>query len=218
MTQVIFDISMSLDGFVDGPNPSREHPLGEGGEQLHEWAIPTKTFRERHGRAGGEAGPDDDVLREAFERTGATVMGRRMFSGGEGPWGDDPNADGWWGDNPPFGGPVFVLTNHPREPLVKGGGTTFAFVTDGIESAIAQAREAADAKDVSIGGGASVIQQALAAGLVDEFQLHVAPVILGAGVRLFGDSAARPLIEPTRVVNSARAVHLAFRLGTRGAS
>ncbi len=207
---IFFDISMSLDGFVAGPNITLEHPLGVGGEQLHEWAVPTKTFQERHGRSGGETGPEDDLIRKAFDRTGATVMGRRMFSGGEGRWEDDPNADGWWGDDPPFGVPVFVVTHHPREPVVKQGGTTFNFVTDGFESAVTQAREAAGDKDVAIGGGASVIQQALAAGLVEEFQIHVAPVLLGDGVRLFADGGARPDVELTSMVETPQAAHLRY--------
>jgi dihydrofolate reductase len=208
-----FDISVSLDGYVAGPNPSLEAPLGEGGEQLHEWAVPTKTFNERHGRSGGKTGPEDDLLRDVFERTGATVMGRRMFSGGEGPWDDDPNADGWWGDTPPFGVPVFIVTHHPRETVLKEGGTTFTFVTDGFESAVTQAREAAGDRDVAIAGGASVIQQALAAGIVDEFTLHVAPVILGGGTRLFdGEDLQRWGIEGTNVVDTALAAHLSCRV------
>jgi dihydrofolate reductase len=136
MTQVTFDISMSLDGFIAGPNQTLEQPLGEGGEQLHEWAFGLVSFRERHGESGGETGVEDDLMREAFERNGAVVMGRRMFSGGEGPWEEDPNADGWWGDDPPFRVPVFVVTHHPRERVTKQGGTSFTFVTDGIEAAL----------------------------------------------------------------------------------
>ena len=141
---------MSLDGYVAGPNQTLEQPLGEGGERLHEWAFRLKSFRERHGMPGGETGPDDEVVDEWQEGNGAVVMGRRMFSGGAGAWDDDPNRDGWWGDDPPFHHSVFVLTHHPREPLAKQGGTTFVFVTDGIEAAVARAREAAGGKDVLI--------------------------------------------------------------------
>jgi dihydrofolate reductase len=212
---LILDISVSLDGFVAGPNQSLDDPLGKGGELLHEWALVTKGFREMHGREGGEAGVDDDVMQEAVARSGATVMGRRMFSGGEGPWEDDPNADAWWGDTPPFHHPVFILTHHEREPVTKEGGTTFTFVTDGIESALEQAREAAGDKDVTIGGGGSVAAQYLKAGLLDEMQLHVVPVLLGGGVRLFEDhleGQARK-IECTRIVESPTGVaHLTYRV------
>src|SRR3989440_4613361 len=184
MTRLICDISMSLDGFVAGPNQTLEQPLGEGGERLHEWVFRLRSFREPHGLPGGETGTDDDVVAESWRATGAVVMGRRMFSGGEGPWEGDPNADGWWGDDPPFRVPVFVLTHHARETVQKQGGTSFAFVTDGIEAALEQARAAAADKDVYVGGGASVIQQYLNAGLVDELQVHVVPVLLGGGVRL----------------------------------
>jgi dihydrofolate reductase len=212
MTKVKFDISMSLDGFIAGPNQTLEQPLGEGGEQLHEWGVGLASFRERHGEAGGETGPDDDVMRESFATTGAVVMGRRMFSGGGGPWEDDPNADGWWGDDPPFRVPVFVLTHHPRETVTKQGGTTFTFVTDGIEAALDQARAAAGDGDVSVAGGASVVQQYLAAGVIDEFQIHVAPVLLGDGVRLFEGLEHRPQVELVRTIDSRRAAHLKYRV------
>src|SRR5204863_1954741 len=150
----------------------------------HEWVIATATWRAAHGQTGGEANIDDEVIGETLATAGATVMGRRMFSGGAGPWEDDPNANGWWGDEPPFHHPVFVLTHHAREPLELTG-TTFTFVTHGIESALAQAREAAGEKDVTIGGGAEAAQQYLRAGQVDEVHLHVAPVLLGGGRRLF---------------------------------
>src|SRR5215210_5236992 len=164
MSKLKLDISTSLDGYVAGPNPSLDEPLGEGGEQLHEWAIAAASWRESHGLEGGETDVDDELLREHLAGVGATVMGRRMFSGGEGPWEDDPNADAWWGDEPPFRHPVFVLTHHEREPVEKEGGTTFTFVTDGIESAHEQARAAAGDMDVLVSGGADVVQQYLAAG------------------------------------------------------
>src|SRR5256714_11531101 len=214
MTRLISDISMSLDGFVAGPNPSLEQPLGAGGERLHEWVFRLRSFREPHGLPGGETGPDDDVVAESWRATGAVVMGRRMFSGGEGPWEGDPNADGWWGDDPPFRVPVFVLTHHARETVQKQGGTSFAFVTDGIEAALEQARAAAADKDVYVGGGASVIQQYLNAGLVDELQVHVVPVLLGGGVRVF-DGLDEPVeVEATRVICSPAVTHL--RLAIRG--
>ena len=146
---VISDISVSLDGYVAGPNQTLEQPLGEGGEGLHEWVFGLKSWREPHGLEGGEAGLDDDVMSEAIDRKGATIMGRRMFSSGEGPWENDPKANGWWGDEPPFRHPVFVLTHHAREPLELQG-TTFTFVTDGIEAALEQARAAAEDKDVQV--------------------------------------------------------------------
>src|SRR5437763_8970061 len=136
MAMVKLDISASLDGFIAGPDPSPEQPLGEGGEGLHEWAYGLVSWREPHGMSGGERGPDDDVLGEVFKTAGATVMGRGMFSGGHGPWEDDPRADGWWGDEPPFHHPVFIRTHHPRDTVAKQGGTTFTFVTHGIESAV----------------------------------------------------------------------------------
>jgi dihydrofolate reductase len=207
------DITMSLDGYVAGPNATLEEPLGEGGEALHEWIYGLASWRESHGLEGGvTGGADDDLLREALERSGATIMGRRMFSGGEGPWEDDPKADAWWGDEPPFHHPVFILTSHPREAEQKQGGTTFTFVTDGIESALAQAREAAGDKDVYVGGGANVVQQYLRAGLVDELQIHVAPLLLGGGVRLFADAESPTNLELDRVVDSPGATHLRYRL------
>ena len=205
---------MSLDGYVAGPNQTLEQPLGEGGDRLHEWAFRLKSFRERHGMAGGETGPDDEVVNESQEGNAAVVMGRRMFSGGEGRWEDDPNADGWWGDDPPFHVPVFVLTHHRRDTIVKQGGTTFTFVTDGVESALEQAREAAGGKDVALAGGARIAQQYLRAGLVDEMLLHVVPVLLGAGTRLFDDlEGVTPGLECTGVVEAPGVVHLNYRVG-----
>jgi dihydrofolate reductase len=203
------NITMSVDGFVAGPNPSLEQPLGEGGERLHEWGVVLKSWREQHGLQGGEEGPDDDLIRETHDRTGTFVMGRRMFSGGNGPWQNDPNPNGWWGDDPPFRSPVFVVTHHAREPLTLGE-TTFTFV-HGVEEAIRRAREAVGGKDVQVSGGASVAQQALSAGLLDELQIHVAPVLLGGGVRLFEQVEQRP-IERTRLAGSPRVTHLTFRV------
>jgi dihydrofolate reductase len=213
MSKLTFDISVSLDGFVAGPSATLEDPLGQGGERLHDWALGLATWRERHGLEGGEVNRDAEVVAEGLASTGAVIMGRRMFSGGEGPWDDDPNADGWWGDEPPFRVPVFILTHHEREPVQKQGGTSFTFVTDGIESALEQARAAAGENDVLVAGGADVVQQYLRAGLVEEFQLHVAPLFLGGGVRLFddlGDDA--PKLELVRVVDSPTVTHLRYRV------
>ncbi len=211
MTKLTFDISVSLDGFVTGPDPRPEVPLGDDGEGLHDWAIRAAAWREQHGREGGETNADDAVIRETLDNTGAFVMGRKMFGGGEGPW--DESWKGWWGEEPPFHVPVFVLTHHAREPLVMEGGTTFTFVTEGIEAALSSAAAAAGDRDVMIAGGADVAQQYLAAGLVDEFQVHVAPVLLGGGVRLFEDlGARRPQLEVVRVVESDLATHLRYRV------
>jgi dihydrofolate reductase len=211
---VTVDITMSLDGFIAAPNPSLEDPLGEGGERLHEWAFAAQSWREQHGLEGGEANRDSEVIEEATKATGAVIMGRKMFSGGDGPWEDDPNADGWWGDDPPFHVPVFVLTHHAREVKPMEGGTTFTFVTDGIESALEQARGVAGEKNVAIAGGANVAQQYLKAGLLDEMQIHVAPVLLGGGVRLFEDhvGAQQPQVEGNRVIQSPAITHLRYRV------
>ena len=212
MSKLVLDISVSLDGYVAGPNQTLEEPLGRGGEQLHEWAFALAAWREAHGKSGGETNVDSDVVEEHLQAIGATIMGRRMFSGGSGPWEDDPKADAWWGDDPPFHHPVFVLTHHERAPLEKQGGTTFTFVTDGIETALAHAQDAAGGADVVIGGGAHVAQQYLRAGLVDEVQLHVAPVLLGAGTRLF-EAGPEGEVELLRVVESPSGVtHLKYRV------
>src|SRR4051812_18938158 len=213
MSTLFADISMSLDGYVAGPNPSLDDPLGKGGEQLHEWAFGLKEWREPHRREGGETNASSAVVAETLAREGAAIIGRRMFSGGEGPWEDDPNADGWWGDHPPFGHPVFVLTHHAREPLTLGA-TTFNFVTDGPEAALEQARSAAGESDVVVGGGANVAQQYLRAGLLDELNIHVAPILLGDGVRLFEDDlgSAQPGLEITRVIDSPAVTHLRYRV------
>ncbi len=212
MTRVHIDISMSLDGYVAGPNQSLEEPLGEGGEQLHEWVFPLAFWREMHGEEGGEVNSSDAVIREAHDNIGAHVMGRNMFGGGPGPWGDD-EWTGWWGDEPPYHGPVFILTHHAREPVSMAGGTTFTFVTDGVESALEQARQAAGGKDVLIAGGASIAQQALAAGLVDEMQLHVVPLLLGGGARLLDNiPSSAPGLEVVRAVDAPGVTHLKYRV------
>ena len=206
------DISMSLDGFVAGPSRTLEQPLGEGGEGLHEWVFRLASWREPHGLSGGDAeAVDNEVVAEGLRATGAVVMGRRMFSGGEGPWADDTNADGWWGDDPPFHVPVFVLTHHARETVIKEGGTSFTFVTEGVEAALEQARAAAGDKDVSLAGGANVAQEYLQAGLLDELQIHLVPVFLGGGVRLF-DGLEPIELETMRVIESEAVTHLKYRV------
>jgi dihydrofolate reductase len=211
MGKVVLDISMSLDGFVAGPRPTLEEPLGENGMLLHEWALGLASWRESHGLSGGETGADSDLVAEGVAATGASVMGRRMFSGGAGSWEDDPNANGWWGDEPPFRKPVFVVTHHEREPLVLGD-TTFMFVTDGVRAAVEHARAAAGDKDVAVAGGASVAQQALSAGQLDELQLHVAPVLLGRGTRLLDNVPPGIRLESTRVIGSPAVTHLRYRV------
>lgn len=211
MTRLTCDISVSLDGFVAGPNQSLEDPLGEGGLRLHDWIFGLESWRERHGLSGGETNVDGEVVEESLEATGAVLMGRRMYSGGEGPWDDDPNADGWWRDEPPFRVPVFVLTHHPRETVIKQGGTSITFVTDGIESALEQARAAAGDKDVALAGGANVVQQYLKAGLLDELQIHLVPLLLGSGVRLL-DGVDPGELELARVLESPSVTHLRYRV------
>ncbi len=212
MSRTRFQISMSLDGYVAGPNQGEEHPLGEGGEQLHEWALALQAWREPHGQEGGEVNASSPVMAEMQENVGAVVMGRNMFGPGRGPWEEYP-WDGWWGEDPPFHTPVYVVTHHPREPLEMQGGTTFHFVTDGVEAAIARAKEAAGDRDVSIGGGANVARQALKAGLVDELTLNVVPVILGGGARLLDDlGSANFTLQCTRVVAAPAVTHLTYRV------
>jgi dihydrofolate reductase len=202
---------MSLDGYVAGPDPSLEEPLGAGGERLHEWAFAARSWQAQHGREAGEPGPDADVIQEHLDAIGASIMGRRMYSSGSGPWEEDPKARGWWGDNPPFGHAVFVLTHHAREPLEMEGGTTFHFVTDGIEPALEQARAAAGGKDVHVAGGAEAIQQYLRDGHVDSLQLHVVPLLLGSGTRLL-EGVSGPALEIDRVIASPTVTHLRYRV------
>lgn len=176
---------MSLDGYVAGPNQSVEHPLGIGGLRLHEWAFRTFAFRSLHGLEGGELGPSSDVLDRSIAGVGATIMGRNMFGGHPGPWRPEEPWQGWWGTNPPFHHPVFVITHHPRETLVLEGGTTFHFVTEGIGAALERAKEAAGGLDVMVAGGAHLARQYLGSGLVDDMLIHLAPILLGRGERLF---------------------------------
>jgi dihydrofolate reductase len=210
MTKVRSQLSISLDGYVAGPDQSVESPLGEGGERLHEWVVATDAWNEQHGRTGGERTPDSEVAEGLLQGIGAHIMGRRMFGGGDGAW--EESWRGWWGDDPPFHVPVFVLTHHAREPLPMQGGTTFHFVTDGIESALEQARAAAGDQDVAIAGGASAVQQYLRAGLLDELHLHIVPIVLGAGERLLED-VGDPKLEPVEVVASPAVTHVRYRVG-----
>jgi dihydrofolate reductase len=204
---------MSLDGFVAGPAQSVENPLGIGGMRLHEWVVPLAVWRAMHGLQGGEVNESTKVVEESLAHIGATVMGRNMFGGHPGPWDAQKPWNGWWGVNPPFHHPVFVLTHHAREPLRLEGGTTFTFVTDGIEAALEQARAAAGDRDVHIAGGANVVQQYLNAGLLDELELHVVPLLLGGGVRLL-DGVHGVGLEPSRVVDSPAVTHLRYRVVT----
>ena len=175
MSAVFADLSISLDGCIAGPNAKPGNPLGDGGERLHDWITVLASWREAHGSSGGDRTADDDLVRHTIERTGAHVMGRNMFDEGE----------FVWGENAPFHTPVFVVTHRAREPWVRQGGTTFYFVTEGATAALEQAKAAAGGKDVRIAGGAQVFQQLFSAGLVDEFTLHMVPIVLGPGVRLF---------------------------------
>ena len=211
MSRLRFKISMSLDGFVAGPDQSVDNPLGTGGMRLHEWVFPLTAWRAMQGLPGGEVNESTRVVEESLANIGATVMGRNMFSGHPGPWDGQKPWNGWWGVDPPFHHPVFVLTHHARAPLELEGGTTFTFVTDGIDSALGQARRAAGGKDVSLAGGAKAAQQYLAAGLVDEMEIHLVPILLGRGERLL-DGLGDDLhgLELVRTVAAPKVTHLKF--------
>src|SRR6266498_5877611 len=214
MSKLRLNMMMSLDGFSAGPGQSEENPFGIGGMQLNEWLFPLKAFREMQGEEGGEVNASTPIVEGWFENVGATVMGRNMFGGGPGPWGEDPWT-GFWGENPPYHHPVFILTHHAREPVEMEGETTFHFVTDGIESALEQARDAAGGKDVMLWGGAQVANQYLAAGLLNELELHVVPVLLGDGARLFDNlGAAEVQLEQVRAVEAPGVTHLKYRVVT----
>jgi dihydrofolate reductase len=209
MDLVMSHISISLDGFVAGPNQSLENPIGEGGLRLHDWVFTTAAWLRQQGLEGGTDNEDSMVVDEVVANVETYIMGRKMFGGGTGPW--DQTWKGWWGDDPPYHTPVFVLTHHPREPLEMQGGTTFIFVTDGIESAMDQARAAAGDGVVSIAGGASTIQQFLAAGMLDELYVHIVPIILGRGERLF-ENVGDPVLEPVKVIASPTVTHIKYRI------
>jgi dihydrofolate reductase len=203
MSKVTAYLSLSLDGYIAGPNVRLDNPLGDGGEQLHEWVVGLAGWREAHGLEGGERNGDSEVVATWRPDVGAYVMGRGMFDGGEEPWGDEP----------PFHKPVFVVTHRARATVEKAGGTTYTFVTDGVASAIARARAAAGARNVVVAGGASVVQQCLKLGLLDELQLHLVPLLLGAGTRLLDGLGPDIKLESTQVVSASPAVtHLRFRV------
>ena len=206
----VHNLAMSVDGYVAGPDQSLDNPLGVGGRRLHEWVFETRFGRAMIGEDGGEEGVDQEFAIRGDSGVGATIMGRNMFGPIRGHW-DDDEWKGWWGDEPPYHHPVFVLTHHPRAPIAMNGGTTFSFVTDGIESALAQAFEAAGGQDVRIGGGASAVQQYLRAGLVDEMHVVIVPILLGCGERLFANLAAGPEgMECAEFVASPSVAHVRF--------
>jgi dihydrofolate reductase len=213
MSNLRCHIAISLDGFVAGPNQSEETPLGAGGEQLHKWMIPLAAWRQSHGGRRGEVNESTPIFEESCENIGAGVMGRNMFGPVRGgAWGDE-QWTGWWGDDPPYHYSVFILTHYPRDPVEMEGGATFNFVTDGIESALEQATKAAGGKDVRLWGGGNIAQQYLAAGLLDELELHVVPVLLGDGARLFdnlGDAEVR--LAQVRSVEAPGVTHLKYRV------
>jgi dihydrofolate reductase len=212
MSKLRCHISMSADGFVAGPNQSEESPLGEGGERLHDWVVSLAAWREAHDKQGGEVNESSRIMEETLENVGAAVMGRNMFGPiGGGDW--DEQWKGWWGDNPPYHYDVFIVTHHPREPVEMQGGTTFHFVTDGIERALERAKEAANGQDVGLWGGAQVINQYLAAGLLDELELHIVPILLGGGARLFDDLGGADIkLEQVRAVEAPGVTHLKYRV------
>jgi dihydrofolate reductase len=215
MSNLRCHISISADGFVAGPNQSEENPLGEGGERLHDWVVELGAWREAHDKEGGEVNESTPIMEENLENVGAGVMGRNMFGPiGGGDWGDE-QWKGWWGDDPPYHYDVFILTHHAREPVAMEGGTTYHFVTDGIEDALKQAREAAGGKDVMLWGGAQVINQYLAAGLLDVLELNIVPLLLGGGARLFDDLGdAEIKLEQLRAVEAPAVTHLKYRVMT----
>jgi dihydrofolate reductase len=210
MAQLRFRIAISLDGYTAGPEQSVENPLGIGGTRLHEWVFPLAAWRKPHGLEGGKVNESTPVLEELLSNVGATIMGRNMFGGGPGSWDQDDPWNGWWGENPPFHHPVFVLTHHARPPLELEGGTSFTFVTEGIQSAYNQAERAANGRDVALAGGANVARQYLKAGMVDEMVLHLVPTLLGAGDRLFDGITDLKGLRPAHTVAAADVTHLKF--------
>jgi dihydrofolate reductase len=214
MSIVRTHLSTTLDGFTSGVNQRLELPFGDGAEHLNDWALKLATVRKMvFGQSGGETGPSDDVFVERFTNIGAFIMGRNMFGGGPGPWKQEPEWKGWWGEEPPYHAPVYVLTHYARPPLELKGGTTFHFVTDGIESALAKAKASAGKKDVVIAGGAHTVQQCLALGALDELELHLVPMLMGAGDRWFDNVPASKLrLEQTRVVVDTGVTHLRYRV------
>jgi dihydrofolate reductase len=212
MGKVKGQISVSADGYAAGPNQGQEHPLGEGGEQLHEWVVKLAAWRDAHGREGGEVNASSEVFEAVVANTGAVLMGRNMFGPVRGPWTEPLWNNGWWGEEPPFRVPVFVLTHYEREPLTLGE-TTFEFVTAGLERALELAREAAGEQDVSVGGGAATLQQCIRAGLLDELLVNQVPVMLGGGERLFEGIPPSAEIKQLRVVEAPGVAHLFYAFG-----
>jgi len=210
MSRLRLILSMSLDGFVAGPDQSVENPLGVGGMRLHEWVFPLKVWRAAHGLDGGATNESSAAVEESFANLGATVMGRNMFGGQPGPWNRGKPWNGWWGMNPPYHHPVFVVTHHAREPLALEGGTTFRFVTAGPEAALVEARRSADGRDVAVAGGANVARQFLAAGLVDRMDLHLVPTLLGRGERLFEGLDDLKGLALVKAVPAPGVTHLRF--------
>lgn len=216
MTRVrVESFTISLDGYGAGPDQGADAPLGVGGEALHAWIVSTRSWRKMHGKEGGAGGIDDDFALRSSRNVGAWILGRNMFGPVRGPW-TNMNWKGWWGDDPPFHGPVFVLTHHPRPPIEMEGGTTFHFVTGGIHEALDDARKAANGMDVQIGGGPNTIQQYLRAGLIDELHVAVVPVLLGGGERLFEDVDLRALeYECVQFAASEKATHVVLKRETK---
>jgi dihydrofolate reductase len=210
VTRLRFRISISLDGYTAGPEQSVDNPLGIGGEHLHDWVISLAAWRREHGLEGGEVNENTEVVEEEVANIGATIMGRNMFGGHPGPWSPARPWNGWWGKNPPFHHPVFVLTRHPRPPLHLEGDNVFTFVTDGIISALEQARRAAGGRDVSLAGGADAARQYLRAGLVDQMDLHQVPMLLGAGERLFEGMTDLGDLRLVRAIPAPGVIHLRF--------
>ncbi|MET1010793.1 MAG: dihydrofolate reductase family protein, partial [Actinomycetota bacterium] len=213
MSKLRATMAISLDGFGAGPDQSVDNALGVGGERLHEWMIPLAVFREMHGEDGGagETNASTAVIRGWWENIGAVVMGRNMFGRGSGPWQGDWR--GWWGENPPYHVPVFIITHHPREPVEMQGGTTFHFSTEGIETTLKLATEAADGKDVWLTGGASVIRQYLRERLLDEIEISLTPVLLGEGERLFADLGGAGIeLEQIRAIEAPGVTHIKYRV------
>jgi dihydrofolate reductase len=210
MSKLKCNLTISLDGYLAGPDQSLEEPLGIGGKQLHQWAFANAAFRSMHGMEGGETNASTQVVEEILGGVGAVIMGRNMFGGGRGPWTGDWR--GWWGDNPPYHAPVFVLTHHPRERLDMQGGTSFTFVTGGIGVALEQARAVAGDKDISIAGGAHTFQQFAAAKLIDEINVSIVPVILGGGERLFERIPPEVKLEQTRSIPAPGVTHVRYRV------
>src|SRR5216684_3323477 len=207
----VHSFSISIDGFGAGPGQDLENPLGVGGLKVFDWFFPTRTWQRMHGNGDGDTGDDDDVAAQGFEGIGAYILGRNMFGPVRGPWPDE-SWKGWWGDEPPYHTPVFVLTHHPRAALKMAGGTEFRFVTDGIHSALKQAKDAAGEKDVRLGGGVSAIRQYLSAALIDELHLAIVPVLLGDGEHLLGGLNLPALgYECSERIEGARATHVTLR-------